>query len=103
RQDDGSESRRRVAGVEAARHVGRGDQRHQLGVERTALAEVAVKVNLHPQSPCPPLDSTLPHQDNTAPAPPKSRSRGTMSHRSVVPTLLLSSQAAGTDVPPGVI
>src|SRR5262249_44364091 len=34
-------------GVAAAGDVGRGDQRHQLGVVRAALAEVAVEIDVH--------------------------------------------------------
>ena len=37
----------RAAGVEAAGDVGRRDERHQLGVERAAFAEVAVEVDVH--------------------------------------------------------
>jgi hypothetical protein len=40
-------SRRRVACVEAASDVSRGDQRHQLGVEWIAFAEVAIEVDFH--------------------------------------------------------
>ena len=40
-------SRGRIAGVETAGDVGRRDQRHQLGVERTTFAEIAVEIKLH--------------------------------------------------------
>src|SRR5437868_8477359 len=80
RQDERGESRGRVAGVEAARHVRRRDERRQLGVERTALAEVAIEVDLHPLSPLSPLDSALTRQDNRACSPWKSHRRGTAMH-----------------------
>ena len=40
----------RVAGVEAARDVDRRDQRHQLGIVRAALAEIAIEIDFHARS-----------------------------------------------------
>src|SRR5262245_13089032 len=47
RQDERGVSRGRVTGMEAAGHIRRRDEWHQLGVEQTAFTEVAVEVNLH--------------------------------------------------------
>src|SRR5437764_13092487 len=46
-RDEGRVSRSGVAGVEATGDVRRGDERHELGIERAAFAEVAIEIDFH--------------------------------------------------------
>src|SRR5258708_7334022 len=47
RQVEGYSGGSSVSGVETARDVGRGDERHQLRVQAAAFTQIAVEIDLH--------------------------------------------------------